>query len=370
MCASYQLYTFLLVWLVSTMSLSISVRIKDIVNFEGVRKNQLIGYGLVVGLNGTGDDLKTPYTRESTISMLERFGVSVRNGGELSGKNIAAVIVTTDLPPFARHGTQIDVNVSSLGNAKSLAGGTLLVTPLKGADGQIYAVAQGSLAVGGFAVQAKNESSVTRGVPTNGLIPKGATIEKEIDFGLDDIQRMNITLKNPDFTTARRVADKINEHTGCAVAKARDPSTVSIHIPKIYHGNISSYCTQIEQLHVVPDQVARIIIDEQNGIIVMGEDVRVSKVAVASGDLTVRITEGEEVSQAKAFADKGETKAVQRSAIDIQEGNQRMTVVQSNATLKELVEGLNALGVTPRSLINVLNGMSKAGAIQATIETR
>ncbi|MDC0345019.1 flagellar basal body P-ring protein FlgI, partial [Alphaproteobacteria bacterium] len=337
----------------------------------GIRKNQLIGYGLVVGLNGTGDDAGNPFTKESTISMLERLGISVRDDQKsMKGKNIAAVIVTADLPPFSRHGTQLDVNVSSLVGAKSLQGGTLLVTPLKGADGQVYAVAQGSLAVGGFSISSKNESSVTRGVPTNGLVPNGAIIEREIGFEMGDIKTMNLTLKNADFTTARRVADKVNEHTGMTVEKARDPATISVDIPHVYHGNISSFFTQIEQLQIVPDQVARIIIDEQNGIIVMGENVRISKVAVASGTLNVRVTETEQVSQAGALAQKGSTEKVQQSQIDIEEGDQRMTIVESNATLKELVDGLNQLGVTPRELINVLNGISKAGAIQAKIEVR
>src|SRR5919112_1656228 len=275
---------------------SATSRIKDLANFEGVRQNQLIGYGLVVGLNGSGDTLNNiPFTRQSLQAMLERLGVNIR-GATIRTGNVAAVMVTANLPAFGTQGTRIDVTVSSLGDAKSLQGGTLLVTPLLGADGNVYAVGQGSVAIGGF--QAEGEAAkITRGVPTVGRIVNGAIIEREIDFALNRLPQLRLALRNADFTTAKRIAAAVNDFIGGAIAEPLDPSTVQITIPKKYPGNVVALLTEIEQLQVEPDLSAKIVIDERSGIIVMGRDVRVSTVAVAQGNLTVTISEQPQVSQ-------------------------------------------------------------------------
>src|SRR6266567_2372563 len=265
-------------------------RIKDLASVEGVRQNQLIGYGIVVGLNGTGDTLNNiPFTRQSLQAMLERLGVNIR-GQTLRTGNVAAVMVTANLPPFGTQGTRIDVTVSALGDAKSLQGGTLLVTPLLGADGNVYGVAQGSLAIGGFQVEGE-AAKITRGVPTVGRISNGAIIEREIDFALNRLPHLRLALRNPDFTTAKRAAAAINDFIGVPTAEPLDPSTVQLSIPKKFHGNVVALLTEIEQLQVEPDLAAKVIIDERSGIIVMGRDVRVSTVAVAQGNLTVSISE-------------------------------------------------------------------------------
>ncbi len=280
-------------------------RIKDIADFEGVRDNMLVGYGLVVGLNGTGDTLNQAiFTRESLIGMLERLGVNARDTS-LRTANVAAVMVTATLPAFARQGARIDVQVSALGNAKSLLGGTLLVTPLLGADGEVYAVAQGTVSSGGFVAKGQ-ASSVTKGVPTAGRIPTGAIVEREVGFKLSDLHSVNLMLHNPDFTTARRVAEVINAHMKEDIAHPTDPSTVVLDVPASMKQDIVDLMTDIEQLEVEPDEVAKVVIDEQNGIIVMGENVRISTVAVAQGNLTVKITETPQVSQPNAFAPAGQ----------------------------------------------------------------
>jgi flagellar P-ring protein precursor FlgI len=280
-------------------------RIKDIADFEGVRDNMLVGYGLVVGLNGTGDTLsQAVFTRESLIGMLERLGVNARDSN-LRTANVAAVMVTATLPAFARQGARIDVQVSALGNAKSLLGGTLLVTPLLGADGEVYGVAQGTVSSGGFAVKGQ-AASVTKGVPTSGRIPTGAIVEREVGFQLSQLHSVSLMLHNPDFTTARRVAQVINARLKSEIAQPTDPSTVVLNVPANLKGDIVDLMTDIEQLQIEPDQVARVVIDEQNGIIVMGENVRISTVAVAQGNLTVKITETPQVSQPNAFAPAGQ----------------------------------------------------------------
>ena len=342
-------------------------RIKDIADFEGVRDNMLVGYGLVVGLNGTGDSLRnSTFTAQSLEAMLERLGVSTR-GQNINTKNVAAVMVTATLPPFARQGSRVDIAVSALGDAKSLLGGTLLVTPLHGADGEIYAVGQGSLTVGGFAAEGDAES-VVKGVPTSARIASGAIVEREIGFELDELERVRISLHNPDFTTASRIADAINRHLSGGVARARDSATVELEVPPAYQRQISALLTTIEQLKVNPDQPARILIDEQSGIIVMGEDVRVDQVAVAHGSLTVRITETPVVAQPAPLAD-GDTVVVPRTEVTVTEdGDKKMTVLPEGVSLQELVTGLNALGVSPRDLIGILQAIKAAGALQAEIE--
>ena len=280
-------------------------RIKDLANIEGVRQNQLIGYGLVVGLNGTGDTLNNiPFTRQSLQAMLERLGVNIR-GQQIRTGNVAAVMVTANLPAFSTQGTRIDVTVSALGDSKSLQGGTLLVTPLLGADGNVYAVAQGSLAIGGF--QAEGEAAkITRGVPTVGRIANGAIIEREIEFALNKLVQVRLALRNADFTTAKRIASAVNDFIGSPTAEPLDPSTVQVTIPAKFHGNVVALLTEIEQLQVDPDLAAKVIIDERSGIIVMGRDVRVSTIAVAQGNLTVTISETPQVSQPQPFS-RGQT---------------------------------------------------------------
>jgi flagellar P-ring protein precursor FlgI len=341
-------------------------RIKDITDFEGVRDNLLVGYGLVVGLNGTGDSLRnSAFTAGSLEAMLERLGVATR-GQDLKTKNVAAVMVTATLPPFARQGSHLDVSVSALGDAKSLEGGTLLVTPLYGADGEIYAVSQGQLAVGGFLAQGTAES-VTRGVPTSARIAAGGIVEREVDFELDQLKRVRLALRNPDFTTSARIARAINDHFRSALAQATDPATVILNVPAAYQGRTAVLLTEIEQLAVEPDQIARVLIDEKSGIIVMGDNVRISQVAVAQGNLTVRVTETPQVSQPNPLAD-GDTVVVPRTSVQVDEGgNRHMVVLQDGVSLQELVAGLNALGVGPRDLIGILQAIKAAGALQAEI---
>ena len=343
-------------------------RIKDIVDIEGVRENILIGYGLVVGLNGTGDSLSSNvFTKQSLIGMLERLGVNA-NDTSLDAKNVAAVMVTAQLPAFARQGVKIDVSVSALGNSSSLLGGTLLVTPMLGADGEVYAVAQGTLAVGGFAATGAAET-VVKGVPTSGRIPNGAIVERELPFQLSDLKRIRLSLRNPDFTTARRISRAINAFVGLKTAKASDNATVVLDIPSTYKGELVELLTDIEQLQVQPDQIAKVIIDEQSGVIVMGENVRISTVAIAQGNLTIRITETQQVSQPTPFSNTGTTETVNRTAVEVEEGEDRkFAVLPNGVTLQELVNGLNALGIGPRDMITILQAVKAAGAMQADIE--
>ena len=343
-------------------------RIKDIAAFEGVRENLLVGYGLVVGLNGTGDDLKSaPFTRESLIGMLQRLGINARDDN-LDTANVAAVMVTANLPPFARQGTRIDITVSALGDADSLLGGALLVTPLLAADGEVYAVAQGSIAVGGFTASGEGQS-VTKGVPTNGRIPNGAIIEREIAFDLVELKSVTISLRNPDLTTARRIAEKVNAFLGIPAARSTDPGTVMLEVPASYKGDTVALLTDIEQLRVKVDQLARVVINEQSGIIVMGENVRISTVAIAQGNLTIRITETPQVSQPAPFSNTGTTETVARTIIDVEEEAQRqLAVLPEGVSLQELVNGLNALGIGPRDMITILQAIKAAGALQAEIQ--
>ena len=342
-------------------------RIKDLTDIEGVRENQLVGYGLVVGLNGAGDSLNAaPFTKQSLQSMLERLGVNTR-GATLRTKNVAAVMVTANLPPFGTQGTRIDVTVSSLGDATSLQGGTLIVTPLMGADGDVYAVAQGSVAVIGFNAQGE-AAQVVRGVPTTGRISNGGLIEREIPFALNNLSTVRLALRNPDLTTARRIAAAINAFIGSGVAEPLDPSTVAVQVPKKYTGNIVQLLTEIEQLRVEPDQLAKIVIDERSGIIVMGQDVRVSTVAVAQGNLTVTITESPVASQPEGFSN-GETVVTPRTDITVDtDKERRLGVLKEGVNLRQLVDGLNAIGVGPRDLIAILQAIKAAGALQAEIE--
>ncbi|WP_083202122.1 flagellar basal body P-ring protein FlgI [Stappia indica] len=346
---------------------SAASRIKDIADFEGIRDNQLIGYGLVVGLQGTGDSLRNaPFTRQSLEAMLERLGVNTR-GFNLNTQNVAAVMVTANLPAFSTQGTRIDVSVSALGDANSLQGGTLLVTPLLGADGEVYAIAQGPLAIGGFSAQG-DAASVVRGVPTSGRIANGALVEREIDFKLASMTSLRLALRNPDLTTARRMALAVNELIGLPTAEPLDPATVRIDLPRQFNGNIVDLLTDIEQLIIEPDLPARIVIDENSGIIVMGQNVKVSTVAIAQGNLTVTVAESPEVVQPLPFAN-GQTALEPRTDILVDDASDnKLAVVRESVTLQQLVDGLNALGIGPRDMISILQAIKAAGALQAEIE--
>jgi len=343
-------------------------RLKDVVDFEGVRNNLLVGYGLVVGLNGTGDSLtNSPFTEASLVGMLERMGINTR-GTSMKTKNTAAVMVTATLPAFASQGSHIDVTVSTLGDAKNLMGGTLLVTPLLGADGEVYAVAQGSLAVGGFSAQGQG-TTVTKGVPTAGRIANGAIVEREINFRLADLGSMRLSLKNPDFTTARRIATVINKHLKIQAAEAVDPSTVRLLVPDRRRHDLVGLMTEIEQLQVEPDQVARVVVDEQSGVIVMGENVRINTVAIAQGSLTIRINETPQVSQPAPLSQGGTTQVVPRTDINVNENEaNKMALFNSGVSLHEVVQSLNALGIGPRDMITILQSIKAAGALQAELE--
>lgn len=362
--------TFTLVMLVSLL-LSLPAfsasRIKDIADFEGVRDNQLVGYGMVVGLNGTGDNIKSiNFAKESLVSLLDSVGINSRDG-QLKSKNIAAVMVTANLPAFARQGSRIDVMVSALGDAKNLQGGTLIATPLVGANGEVYAVAQGQVAVGGVSARGAT-ASVTKGVPTPGRIANGAIIENEIPFSLESLDTIRIALRNPDFTTARRVSDAINAFLGEQTAKATDPATIQLDVPDQYKDKIVDLMTKIEQLQVQPDQTAKVVIDESSGIVVIGKDVKINRLAIAQGNLTIKITDMPIVSQPLPFSD-GTTVTGVTSAIDINESVEtKLSVLDTGVNLQELVDGLNALGVSPRDLISILQAIKASGALQADIE--
>jgi flagellar P-ring protein precursor FlgI len=341
-------------------------RIKDIVEFEGVRENMLVGYGIVVGLNGTGDALRnSPFTRQSLEAMLERLGVNTRDAN-LNTKNVAAVMVTARLPPFAAAGAQIDAQVSALGDAKSLLGGTLLVTPLLGADGQAYAVAQGTVQTGSVSASGASGSTISKGVPTAGRIAGGAIVEREIGFQLSSLGQLRMTLRNPDFTTARRISEAVNARfPGTAVAE--NPTIVALRAPP--GQDMTGFMAQVENLAVEPDAPAKVVIDEVAGVIVMGENVRISTVAIQQGNLTITVRESPAVSQPSPFARVGQTAIVPQSDVSVEEekGKQFLTV-KSGASLATLVAGLNALGVTPRDMISILQTIRAAGALQAEIE--
>jgi flagellar P-ring protein precursor FlgI len=342
-------------------------RLKDIIDVEGVRDNQLIGYGIVFGLNGTGDSLRNcAMLRQSLESMMERLGVNTRNAN-LNTKNAAAVMVTANLPPFATNGTRIDVTVSAVCDAASLEGGTLLATPLMGADGQAYASAQGSVAVGAFTASGNSGTSLTRNIPTNGRVPNGATIERELRFDISAQSELRLSLRNPDFTTASRIAGAINSFVGADAAFASDPATVRLRRPDAFR-DMSSFIAQIEGLEIEPEQRARVIINETTGVIVMGENVRVSTVAIAQGNLTIQVQETPGVAMPNSFTN-AQPVVVPQSDIAVQEDAARLAIVGGNGVpLRELVTGLNSLGVSPRDLIVILQALKASGALQADIE--
>ncbi len=346
---------------------SAQVRIKDIADIEGIRDNQLVGYGLVVGLNGTGDRLDSAvFTRQSLIGMLERLGVNTRDQeSKLQTKNVAAVMVTANLPAFARSGSRIDISISALGDAKDLTGGTLLVTPLLGADGEVYAVAQGTLTTGAIAAKGAG-ASITRGVPTAARIANGATVEKEVPFQLGAKNAIRLGLRNPDLTTARRMADAINRAIGGG-ARATDPRTVALALAG---RDPMDVLARIESLRIEPDSPATVVIDEASGTVVMGAQVRISTVAIAQGNLTIRVTETPEVSQPAPLSG-GSTVVVPRTNIQVDtQSDKRLGILSGGVTLRDLVASLNALGVGPRDMISILQSIKAAGALQAELVVR
>ncbi len=342
------------------------VRVKDIADVEGVRDNQLVGYGLVVGLNGTGDKLDSAiFTRESLVAMLERLGVNTRDQiTKLETKNVAAVMVTANLPGFARLGSRIDISVSALGDASNLTGGTLLVTPLLAADGEVYAVAQGSLVTGAIAAKGA-AGSITKGVPTAARIANGATVEREAPYALAAHPALHLALRNPDLTTARRIEAAINRALGGAPARTLDPRTVALDLTG--HDVIGDL-DRVEELRVEPDMAAIVVVDEASGTIVMGSNVRISTVAIAQGNLTIRVTETPEVSQPNPLSG-GTTTTVPRTNIEVNDGaDKKLGILHGNVTLRDLVGSLNALGVGPRDMISILQSIKAAGALQAELQ--
>ncbi|WP_299968607.1 flagellar basal body P-ring protein FlgI [uncultured Roseobacter sp.] len=351
------------------LSWATPVRIKDLVEFDGVRGNDLVGYGLVVGLNGTGDGLRNaPFTEEIMSNILERLGVNV-TGEQFRPQNVAAVLVTSVLPPFARGGGQIDVTVSAIGDASSLLGGTLVMTPLNAADGQIYAVAQGTIIAGG-AVAEGDGANVTQGVPTSGVIPSGARVEREIDFDLSTLTNLRLALRDADFTTASRIEDAINADFGRPVAFMLDSGTVQLNIPETRMASVAHALGRIENISVQPERKARVVVDQRSGTIVMGEDVRISRVAVSQGNLTLRIQEAPIAVQPNPFAD-GETVVVPRTEAEIEEEpGIGLAEVPTGTSLSEVIAGLNALGVAPRDMIDILKSIKAAGALHAEFIVR
>jgi len=381
---------FFLLLTVLLLSTAEAARIKDIASIGGIRDNQLIGYGLVVGLAGTGDDVKNGFTRETLSNLLIRQGLSTRDR-ILTSKNIAAVMVTAQLPPFAKIGSKIDVTVSSLGDAKSLQGGTLLMTPLRGADGEIYAVAQGGVTVGGFSAAGVSGSSVSKNHTTAGSIANGALIEKELKYDLAGIQRISVNLFQPDFTTATRLAASINGKVNAVEARAVDSGSVLIDMKKSARGDVASLVALIENIEVAVDGPAVVVLNERTGTVVMGENVRISTVAVAHGNLSIQIREEKEVSQPMPFAPEaigrneradggdarrggvtmapgGQTVVTPKSEVGVTEEKKGLLVVPRGVTIQDVVRGLNAMGVSPRDLITILQAIKAAGALQADLK--
>jgi flagellar P-ring protein precursor FlgI len=343
------------------------VRIKDIADIKGVRQNQLVGYGLVVGLNGTGDSDDTIFMIQSFASMLERMGVTVQPD-EVEVENVAAVMVTANLPAFSHSGSRIDVLVSSIGDAKNLQGGTLLFTPLKGADGQVYAVAQGPVSTGGFAAGSESGSGVQKNHPTAGRVVNGAIIEKEIATNFNQRQSLTLNLHRADFTTASRVAQAINIAFYEQIARTHDAGTIEVRVPEKYRGDTVALVTMIERLGVTPDIVSKVVINERTGTVIMGENVRISTIAIAHGNLSIEIKEDQNVSQPLPFSRGGQTVVTPESQVLVQEGNNPIFLVESGVSIGEVVKALNALGVTPRDLISIFQALKAAGALQAELE--
>jgi flagellar P-ring protein FlgI len=345
-----------------------ATRIKDIASFDGVRDNQLIGYGLVVGLNGSGDSDQTKFPVQTLTNLLERSGVTIRKT-DITVKNIAAVMVTATLPPMAKQGTRLDVLVSSLGDAKSLAGGTLLMTPLKGGDGQVYAVGQGAVSTSSFSYGGQSGGSAQKNHPTAGRVPEGALVERELPYALTNRSQLRLNLHQPDFTTASRIASVINKKFQSVIAVCNDPGSVTLTLPEKYLGNTVEFAAALESLQVQPDMIAKVVLNERTGTIVIGNDVRISTVAVAHGNLTLSINETPQVSQPEPYSIGGKTVVVPRTDISVKEDKSRkLFIVKEGANIGDVVKALNAIGVTPRDLIGIMQAIKAAGALQGELE--
>lgn len=360
-------FLLLLTMLVAAPHASAQTRIKDIVDVENVRENQLVGYGLVVGLAGTGDRMRnTPFTEESMQAMLERMGVNIR-GTNMKTQNVAAVSITATMPPFSRSGSRIDVQVAALGDATSLQGGTLIASSLRALDGEIYAVAQGNVAVSGFKGQGA-AASVSRGVTTSARIAGGAIVEREVPYALLSATSLKLALKNPDFATADRVATAINgKYPGSATVL--DPGTVQVQPAANFVGGVIDLVTRVGDLPIKVDQPARVVINEASGTVVMNADVKITPVAIAQGGLTITVSETPQVSQPGPLSN-GQTTVVPRTQVQVNDGNGASLAMVSGASLQSLVSGLNTLGVSPRDLITILQAVKSAGALQAEIEVQ
>ncbi|MHC1745226.1 MAG: flagellar basal body P-ring protein FlgI [Syntrophobacteraceae bacterium] len=343
-----------------------AVRIKDIASFRGTATNPLIGYGLVVGLNGTGDKDKTQFTVSTLANLLDNQGIHV-DPAQVKVKNVAAVMVTAKLPPFARVGTRLDVQVSSIGDAKSLEGGTLLMAPLLGPDGRTYAVVQGPISVGGFSAGGQSGSSVQKNHPTVGFISGGGTVEKELPGQYDDVGVLDLVLKTPDFTTANKIVGGINKTMGGGCAKAVDAASIRLQVPSSHKDRLVEMMTELENIEIQPEMVAKVVVNERTGTIVMGERVRISPVAIAHGSLTVQVSEQPKVSQPLPLSN-GQTVVTPESKVEVQEGKGALAVIGGGVTIGEVVHGINAIGATPRDLINILQAIKAAGALQAELE--
>ncbi|MCW8859519.1 MAG: flagellar basal body P-ring protein FlgI [Deltaproteobacteria bacterium] len=354
----------LILWGVVLLSTAEASRIKELAQLEGVRSNQLIGYGLVVGLNGTGDSDSTQFTVQSLVSMMERLGVTV-NPDLVEVDNVAAVVVTAELPPFARAGSTIDVAVSSIGDADNLAGGTLLMTPLKAADGKNYAVAQGALVVGSLAFGGK-AAKVQKNHPTAGRIPDGALIEREVPFVFSDLSELNYRLKNSDFTTVSRMSEAVNQHFGGTFSRCLDGGQMQVQIPPAYQNRVVDFVAELERLDVIPDTLARIVVNEKTGTIVMGEGVRISTVAVSHGNLSLVISEQSNVSQPNPLSE-GQTVVTPETQVDVAEDEGNLIVLQQGVSIGDVASALNAIGATPRDLIAIFQAIKASGALYADL---
>jgi flagellar P-ring protein precursor FlgI len=355
-----------LIFLLACPSLGRAVRIKDLADINGVRDNQLVGYGLVVGLDGSGDGKKSLFTVQSMVSMLEKMGITI-NPNEIAVSNVAAVMVTAALPPFAKSGNRIDVLVSSIGDAKNLQGGTLLMTPLKAANGGVYAVAQGPVSTGGFQASGAG-AGVQKNFPTVGRVVGGALVERGIQLDLNSRTSLTLSIRDPDFTTAMRMTDAINALFYDHIAEAKDAGTVQIKVPMAYLGNIVGLVSMIEKLDVKPDMNAKVVINERTGTVVMGENVRISTVAIAHGNLSIVIKESPQVSQPLPFSQGGQTVVTPNSDVAVKEETKKLVLMEAGASIGDVVGALNALGVSPRDLIAIFQAIKAAGALQAELE--
>jgi flagellar P-ring protein FlgI len=348
----------------SVVSYCFASRLKDIADIEGVRGNQLVGYGIVVGLNGTGDGNNSQFTTKSLSNMLENLGIRL-DPANIQVKNVAAVLVTANLPPFSRPGSKIGVTLSSLGDAKSLVGGTLLLTPLKGADNNVYALAQGAVSVGGFSIEGDGDSA-QKNHPTVGIISEGATVERAISFDLFKSDFLNIVLREPDFTTMSKLANSVNRAFGAEIAKAENSSTLRVGLNREIKDPVS-FVAFLEQIEIEQDSIARVVVNERSGTVVIGDAVRVSRVALAHGNLSIAIRADTQVSQPNPLSPQGETAEVNNSDINVAEEDQRLSLIGGEVTLGDVVEALNALGATPRDLISIFMALKKSGALQAEL---